>query len=54
MGRDRIDAAPAQRKAELDGGVLIEVAANPITRPQIKNYREASAALGFSKYYQGG
>ncbi len=54
VGRERIDAAPAYRKAELDGGVLIEVAANPITRPQIKHYREASAALGFAKYYQGG
>ncbi len=54
LGHDKIDAASAFRKAELDGGVLIEVAANPITRPQIKHYREASAALGFSKYYQGG
>ncbi len=53
-GRERIDAVPAYRKAELDGGVLLEMSANPITRPQIKHYREASAALGFAKYYQGG
>lgn len=55
FGRDVIDAIPAYRKADLDdGGVLLEMSPNPITRPQIKNYREASAALGFSKYYQGG
>ncbi len=41
--------------ADLDGGgLLIALSENPITRPQIQNYREATAALGFSRYFQGG
>jgi hypothetical protein len=55
LGRDALAAVPAERLAELDGGgVLLEMSPNPITRPQIKHYREASAALGFARYYQGG
>jgi hypothetical protein len=43
------------RSADLaDGGLLLELSPNPITRPQIKNYRDASAALGFTRYFQGG
>lgn len=54
-GRDTLDTLPAWRKADLDGGgLLLELSENPITRPQIQNYREASAALGFSRYFQGG
>ena len=54
-GREALDAIPAWRKADLaGGGLLLEFSENPITRPQIQNYRAASAALGFSRYYQGG
>ncbi len=54
LGRENLEETLAYRKAELDGGLLIEMAQNPITRPQIKHYRDAAATLGFSKYYQGG
>ena len=54
-GRETLETIPAWRKADLaGGGLLLELSENPITRPQIQNYREASAGLGFSKYYQGG
>jgi hypothetical protein len=54
-GRETLDAIPAWRKADLaGGGLLLELSENPITRPQIQNYREASAALGFARYFQGG
>ncbi len=54
-GREALAALPAARTAELaDGGLLLELSENPITRPAIKNYREAAAALGFSRYFQGG
>ena len=55
LGRDALASVPASRMADLaGGGLLLELSENPITRPQIKNYREASAALGFARYYQGG
>lgn len=54
-GREALAAVPAARAADLaEGGLLLELSENPITRPQIKNYREASAALGFKRYFQGG
>jgi hypothetical protein len=54
-GREMLEAVPAWRFAGLaGGGLLLEMSPNPITQPQIKNYREASAALGFARYYQGG
>lgn len=54
-GREALERLPAARKADLDhGGLLIALSENPITRPQIQNYREASAALGFARYFQGG
>lgn len=54
-GHETLDAIPAWRKTELaGGGLLVELSENPITRPQIQNYREASAALGFARYFQGG
>ncbi len=55
LGRDQLEAVPAYRKTELaDGGFLLELTENPITRPNIKNYRDASATLGFKRYFQGG
>lgn len=55
FGRDALASVPAFHSSELvGGGLLLELSENPITRPQIKNYREASAALGFARYYQGG
>ncbi|MEP7292698.1 MAG: hypothetical protein ABI835_13030 [Chloroflexota bacterium] len=55
LGREALSAIPAARLADLaGGGLLLEMSPNPITLPQIKNYREASAALGFARYYQGG
>ncbi len=54
-GRDTLAAVPAWGQAELaGGGVMLELSENPITRPLIKNYRVASAALGFQRYFQGG
>jgi len=55
IGRETLESLPAWRCADLaDGGLLLELSPNPITRPQIKNYRDASAALGFARYFQGG
>src|SRR5664279_5531951 len=54
-GHATLDSLPIWRKADLaDGGVLLELSENPITRPQIKNYRDAAASLGFARYFQGG
>lgn len=54
-GREQLDALPAYRQAELTGGgLLLELSENPITRPNIKHYRDASATLGFKRYFQGG
>ncbi len=53
--RATLDSLPVWRKSDLNGGgLLLELSENPITRPAIKNYREASAALGFERYFQGG
>ncbi len=54
-GRETLEALPSWREAEIgSGGLLLELSPNPITRPQITNYREASATLGFARYFQGG
>lgn len=55
LGRETLETLPAWRIADLDAdGLLIELSENPITHPQIQNYRESSAALGFERYFQGG
>jgi hypothetical protein len=55
LRRDALAAAPAARVGDLaEGGLLLALSENPITRPTIRNYREASAALGFKRYFQGG
>lgn len=57
FGRDRLLALPAWRHAELpDGGLFLEMTPNPIAewQPYVANYREAAAALGVNKFYQGG
>ena len=54
-GCETLATLPVWRETELEGGgLLLELSQNPITRPQITNYREASAALGFARYFQGG
>jgi len=54
-GRETLASLPVWREADIgSGGLLLEMSQNPITRPQITNYREASAALGFARYFQGG
>lgn len=54
-GREAFTTLSAWRCADLaGGGVLLELSENPITRPVIMNYRNASAALGFKRYFQGG
>ncbi|MBI1259273.1 MAG: hypothetical protein GC204_17545 [Chloroflexi bacterium] len=54
-GRETLASLPVWREADIgSGGLLLELSQNPITRPQITNYREASAALGFARYFQGG
>ncbi|MEO8392361.1 MAG: hypothetical protein ABI700_05145 [Chloroflexota bacterium] len=55
MGSATLASLPVWREAYIgSGGLLLELSQNPITRPQITNYREASAALGFARYFQGG
>ncbi|MFN8450443.1 MAG: hypothetical protein U0521_18120 [Anaerolineae bacterium] len=54
-GRETLDAIPAWSKTELaGGGLLVELSENPIMRPQIQNYREASAALGSRGIFRAG
>ena len=54
-GKDTLASLPVWREADIgSGGLLLELSQNPITRPQIKNYRETSTALGFARYFQGG
>jgi hypothetical protein len=57
IGRDRVLALPAWRKAELDGGgVLLEMSPNPVAdwKPYTQNYKDAAIALGLETFYQGG
>ena len=53
--RETLETLPVWRRETFAGGsVLLELSENPTTRPLIKNYRDASAALGFRRYLQGG
>ena len=57
IGYDNIMALPAWGKTEFDdGGVLIEMSPSPVSdwTPYRQNYKEAAAALGLNKFFQGG
>jgi hypothetical protein len=56
LGRDKINAVPANRKASFDdGGVLLQLTPDPLgsRKPYTANYEAAVAALGAAKYQQG-